>query len=71
MKKFFLWLSQGANMALYGGDPDESLSARAWRLREEPKWADIHRKIDSFLGLGHCKRASEQATKRSERRSTQ
>lgn len=55
MSRLNLWLSQTINMALFKGDPDESLSARAWRQREAG-WADMLRRIDNYFGLGHCKR---------------
>ena len=58
-EKLWLLLSQAVNVLL-GGDPDESLSARAWR---EDKTAWVAR-IDHMLGEGHCEAVHEQQTKR-------
>ena len=49
-EKLWLLVSQAVNAAL-GGDPDESLSARAWR-EQRTAWI---RRIDRVLGNGHCK----------------
>lgn len=42
--------------ALVGGWADETLSARAWRLRHRPAWARIRRVIDAlfFWESAHC-----------------
>jgi len=49
-EKLWLLVSQAVNAAL-GGDPDESLSARAWREQR----LDWVARIDRVLGNGHCK----------------
>ena len=36
-KKVAIWLDQGINVIFFGGFPDESLSARAWRWHNEGK----------------------------------
>jgi hypothetical protein len=51
----FLLASQAINTVFFGGDPDESLSARAWRQRNAG-WDRACTLIDRFLGLGHCQR---------------
>lgn len=49
--------------ACAGGWADETLSARAWRNREQPKWRRFMRAVDAaFLLLGqreHCRLAAE------------
>lgn len=53
--------------AVIGGQPDETLSARAWRLREQSRtWGLARRVIDaafSPFGRDHCRLSfeSEQA----------
>lgn len=51
-----LWLlaSQAVNAVFFDGDPDESLSARCWRLRADSVWAARRARIDSWLGQDHC-----------------
>ena len=47
-------LDQAAN-AVMGGWPDETLSARAWRLREQVKWARWVKRINRlFRDPDHC-----------------
>ena len=54
--KLGLLLSQALNTLMHDGDPDESLSARAWREgQRSPAWAEACARIDSWLGAGHCK----------------
>ena len=45
--------------AILAGDPDETLSARAWRQRHKPRWAAIRYGIDAlfFWQSNHCERA--------------
>lgn len=50
LDKLWLLLSQCVNVLL-GGDPDESLSARAWR-EQRTRWIT---RIDAVLGENHCK----------------
>lgn len=56
-----LWLlmSQSVNVCL-GGDPDESLSARAARENRK-NWME---RIDSVLGWGHCEAVYKQQQQR-------
>ena len=63
-----LWLlaSQTVNALVLAGDPDESVSARAWR----ENWPRGRAHIDRWLGANHCRdvfnaqRAREQARSR-------
>lgn len=54
-------ISQTLNVILFNGDPDESISARAYRRTQEGsvKWARVVRVIDAifFFEPGHCRRA--------------
>jgi hypothetical protein len=55
--RFAAWLSQGANLVLFNGSPDETISGRSHRLgtlRGFPKWAARERFIDRIFGKGHC-----------------
>lgn len=48
--------------ALIGGWADETVSSRAWRLREQSRlWATARRVIDGlfFFMSNHCRRAYE------------
>jgi hypothetical protein len=54
-----LYLSQGVNF-LCGGEPDESLSARAKR-EGRTEWV---RWIDKVFGVGHCARVLTAQRKR-------
>jgi hypothetical protein len=47
-----LLVSQAVNALCFGGDADESLSARCHRER----WPNGERRIDAVLGKGHCAR---------------
>ena len=54
-------LDQVANV-LAGGHPDETLSARAWRLRDTRRhWRIAYRAINTlfFLADDHCRAAYE------------
>jgi hypothetical protein len=40
---------------LIGGTPDETLSARSWRLRDtSTAWRRARKAIDAVFGKGHC-----------------
>lgn len=54
--KLFFLASALVNVVFFQGDPDESLSARAWRegLRGSD---DTRRRIDRWFGPGHCEAA--------------
>jgi hypothetical protein len=58
-----LWtlISQAINSLWFNGDPDETLSARAWREQR-------HHRIDWWLGDEHCEQAFEKQRKRQEAR---
>lgn len=58
-EKLWLLLSQCVNV-LMGGDPDESLSARAWR-QKRIKWVG---RIDAVLGKGHCEAVMNEQKRR-------
>ena len=53
-------LSHTPNTVL-GGHPSESLSARAWRLRDEPFWSEARVIIDTLFWFDpdHCRRTLE------------
>lgn len=55
-RKLLLLLSMTLNVVFFRGDPDESLSARAWRQRERG-WGRMRSRIDRFFGPDHCKGA--------------
>jgi alkanesulfonate monooxygenase SsuD/methylene tetrahydromethanopterin reductase-like flavin-dependent oxidoreductase (luciferase family) len=48
-----LFASQAINVLFFGGEPDESLSARAWRQRHTG-WNERRDRIDKWFGAGHC-----------------
>ena len=55
--RFAAWLSQGANLILFSGSPDETISGRSFRmgtLLGFPKWQRRQRMIDRIFGEGHC-----------------
>lgn len=37
-----------------GGDEDETISARCWRLRDEQPYGTLYVLIDAAFGDGHC-----------------
>lgn len=58
LPKLFLLASATLNVLFFGGDPDESLSARAWRQRDSG-WARARARIDralAWVGPDHCRR---------------
>jgi hypothetical protein len=67
-ERIWLLLSQAVNALRYGGHPDESLSARAWRERSQPQWERRRSRIDRFLGVNHCKDVHEEQIKREDAR---
>ena len=58
LKNVLIGIDQLAN-TLLGGDPDETLSARSWRLRE--KNPRMHKVIDTifFFDKDHCRTSYE------------
>lgn len=57
--------SQLLNVVLYGGETDESVSARCHRegfLGKDPEWEERRRFVNKlfFLQEDHCKAASDQ-----------
>jgi hypothetical protein len=48
-------ISQGANVVIPGGDVDEMLCARAWRLRKETGWRELCWFIDNASPLMYWK----------------
>jgi hypothetical protein len=68
--KLFLLLSASLNVVFFGGDPDESLSARAWRQRGQG-WDGARARIDRWLGEGHCQRVFTSQRTREQARHTQ
>lgn len=67
LRNLFLLLSAALNVVFFQGDPEESLSARAWRQREQG-WARMHSRIDRFLGAGHCERVHQRRQAREQAR---
>jgi|GEM_PF-1739223 len=62
------WLSQGGNVVLFNGSPDETVSGRAYRqgvLQLNPKWASRRRLINRvfFWQTDHCKISHQQDVK--------
>ena len=55
LKQVAIAVDQLAN-TLLGGQPDETLSARAWRLRNKPYWKTFRKIIDFifFWDPDHC-----------------
>lgn len=58
MKQVLIALDQLGN-ALLGGHADETVSARAWRLRARAPWGAVRWMIDwiFFWEAGHCEAA--------------
>jgi hypothetical protein len=60
--RFAAWLSQGANLILFNGSPDETCSGRSFRLGTlygNPKWLARQKRIDRIFGEGHCAASHE------------
>lgn len=55
LKDVLIAADQLAN-ALIGGCPDETISARAWRLRQRPAWGVTRHVIDTLFWFdpSHC-----------------
>lgn len=53
-ERLFLLASQALNALCFAGDPDETLSARAWRQRADPVWRARAARLDRWLGTDHC-----------------
>jgi hypothetical protein len=60
------WLSAGANLLLFDGSPDETVSGRSWRQGvmqqpPSPRWARRRELIDRlfFFDPGHCQSSHE------------
>ena len=56
VKNVLIWLDQGANTIVFGGSPDETVSARCYRQRSIPKWAWRMKFLDRvfFWQTNHC-----------------
>ena len=59
-------ISQTANVWIFGGNPDETISARAWRegqLMGCPVWKARRKRIDKFFArfgdFDHCRKSHE------------
>ena len=65
-EKIGLLLSQALNALAFDGDPDESLSARAWR-QQRVKWVA---RIYAVIGAGHCRAVHLKQMAREARRKT-
>jgi len=58
------WLSQGVNVLLFNGSPDETLSGRSWRqgvLLGNARWARAARIIDRLFWFDpdHCRKSHQ------------
>lgn len=54
LKQLLIAFDQLLNAALFGW-ADETLSARAWRMKDRSrKWAAARRAFDAVLGKNHC-----------------
>ncbi len=51
-KRIAVGFDQTANAA-FGGDEDETISSRAWRLRDDVRWSAARRLIDVAFGDEH------------------
>lgn len=53
---------------IFGGDPDETISARAWRQRNKKRWGIMRVLIDTlfFWQKNHCYKAYLQEFDRSQ-----
>lgn len=66
LKDVLIAADQFAN-ALIGGCPDETISARAWRLRQRPRWGLAQRWIDRLFWIferDHCHKSYESEVNR-------
>lgn len=49
-------LSQTVNALVLGGNPDQSISSRAWANKDgSSTWATARSYIDAIFGKDHCK----------------
>lgn len=67
-KRFLIALDQLANVAIFNGWPDETVSARSYRLRSDPYWNCMRAFLDRVFfwqGGNHCEQCYswEQARK--------
>ena len=66
IKQVLLSIDQAGN-AFLGGNADETISARAYRLgvvRGSRFWSTVAKGIDAAFGAGHCKASYETELKR-------
>jgi len=64
MMQFLIAVDQLLNTLVYAkhegfGFADETVSARAWRLRRSFFWYNVMRNIDLIFGQHHCKNSYE------------
>lgn len=54
-------IDQAANAILLNGQPDETLSARSYRLRDKQPWGFMQRTLDRlfFWQIEHCRQCHE------------
>lgn len=60
LRRIVIAIDQLAN-AVIGGYEDETISARAWRNRDQPVWGSVRRVVDAlfFWDTDHCHGAYE------------
>lgn len=61
--RLWLLMSQSVNALVFRGDPDESVSARA----DRENWPS-RKRIDRWLGAGHCAAVRRMQLEREQRR---
>lgn len=61
VSRVLAWLSQGVNCVFLGGHHDQTVSARCYVQRQEPKWSKAYALINRvfFWEDDHCKRSYE------------
>lgn len=50
------WISQGVNVIFLGGHEDETISARAYQNKSDPKWSTVYNILNRvfFWQDDHC-----------------
>lgn len=55
------WLSQGINCVVLGGSPDQTVSARAYVLKDMQGWSTVYWLLNKifFFQKDHCRSSHE------------
>ncbi len=55
------WLSQGINCVVLGGSPDQTVSARAYVLKDTQGWSTVYSLLNKifFFQKDHCRSSHE------------